>query len=265
MNITRRKATASALPPGLDPDGAHPVKQERSRQLRDRALTVARTLVEEGRFATTTMAEMARAVGCSAGALYFRFHDKDALFASVVQVAMAREVERLVAQAAAGRYRELPLRETVAACVQDFVTFTQGNDAMIRALYQRTGEDPGSWSVVRSAALQMTDLWIDAVVQAAGHGGDRAYMRQTGIAFQFVSSSLVYSVLIDQPVRPLSRRELEFWLVEMVMHFIALDVPAPLRGTPVVRGDAAKTAQAADAPARRRAARKPAPRKVAAA
>ena len=100
MKPIRRKA-AIDIPPGLDPEGAHPVKQERSRQLRDKALLHVRDLVREGRFTSTTMADIARAVGCSAGALYFRFRDKEALFASVVEVAMAQEAEAIAADAAA--------------------------------------------------------------------------------------------------------------------------------------------------------------------
>lgn len=224
------------IPAGLDPEGAHPVKQERSRVLRDKALAVARELVEQGRYASTTMAEIARAVGCSVGALYFRFRDKEALFASVVEVAMAQEVEALQAQVAAGRYQGLPLRETVDRCVQDYAAFVRRNETMIRALYQRAGEQPEYWSIVRVAAFRMVQFWIEAVAQAAGRAGDRGFIRQAGTAFWFVSSSLVYSVLvIDRPVRPMSAREQLFWLNEMVMHFIGLEVPESLRGAPLTQ------------------------------
>jgi len=222
--------------PGHEPGGAHPVMQERSRVLRDKALACARDLVLEGRYASTPMAAIARAVGCSVGALYFRFHDKEALFASVVEVAMAQEVEALQAQAAQGRYVGVSLRDTVDRCVQDYVGFVQRNESMIRALYQRASDQPGYWSIVRVAAFKMVQIWIEAVAEAAGRAGDRAFIRQAGTAFWFVSSSLVYSVLmIDQPVRPLTTREQVFWLNEMVMHFIGLDVPESLRQSAVTR------------------------------
>lgn len=204
--------------------------------LRDKALVHARELVLQGRFTSTSMADIARAVGCSVGALYFRFHDKEALFASVVEVAMAQEVDALQARVAKGRYAGLSLRDTVDRCVQDYLAFVQRNESMIRALYQRAGDEPGYWSIVRVAAFKMVQCWIVAVAQAAGRTGDRAFMRQAGTAFWFVSSSLVYSVLvIDKPVRPLSTQEQLFWLNEMVMHFIGLDVPASLRQSAVTR------------------------------
>ncbi len=233
--MNARPKPQRAVPPGRGPEGAHPVKQARSRELRDRALACAHELVECGCFATTSMADIARKVGCSVGALYFRFHDKEGLFASVVEVTMARELEQLAARAAEGRYRGLSLRETVAVSVRDFVSFVQRNEHMIRALYQRTIEESAYWNIVRETALEMTSIWIDAVAQAAGHAGERGFIRQAGVAFQFASSALVYTVLIDRPVRPLGTRELEFWLDEMVMHFIQVHVPESLRRPPAAR------------------------------
>lgn len=236
MNTRMKTALAPVAAPEHDPEGAHPVKQERSRVLRDKAMAYTRECVLEGRFATTSMAEVARAVGCSVGALYFRFHDKEALFASVVEVAMAQEIEALQVKVDGGRYQGLNLRETVDFCVRDYMDFVMRNERMIQAIYQRASDEPGYWSIVRVAAFSMVQIWIAAVAQAAGRAGDRAFMRQAGTAFWFVSSSLVYTVLvIDQPVRPLSGREQQFWLNEMVMHFISLDVPEALRQSAVMR------------------------------
>ncbi len=236
MNIGLKHSPAPVAAAEHDPEGAHPVKQERSRLLRDKAMAFTRERVLEGRFSTTSMAEIARAVGCSVGALYFRFHDKEALFASVVEVAMAQEIESLQERVDDGLYQGLSLRATVDACVHDYMAFVSRNERMIQAIYQRAGEEPGYWSIVRVAAFSMVQIWIAAVARAADRAGDRAFMRQAGTAFWFVSSSLVYNVLvIDQPVRPLSAREQQFWLNEMVMHFISLDVPEGLRQSSIMR------------------------------
>ena len=210
------------------------MKQARSRQLRDRTLACAHALVQEGRFAGTSMADIARTVGCSVGALYDRFHDKEALFASVVELTMAREVEALRAQAQSGHYRGLTLRDTVHRCVHDYAAFVTRNRAMIRALYQRSTEQPEYWGIVRVAAFEMVQVWVEAVAQAAGRT-DRAFLSQVGVAFQFVSSSLAHTALVGTPTRPLTAAELQYWLDEMVMHFIGLQVPALMLGTPLVR------------------------------
>ena len=237
----------TAVPPvDHEPEGAHPAKQARSRELRDKALACARERVLQGRYASTSMADIAREVGCSVGALYFRFQDKDALFTSVVDVAMTQEIEAQQAQVAAGRYAGLSLRDTVDRCVRDYVAFVQRNDSVIRALYQRASSEPGYWGIVRTAAVKMVRVWTAAVAQAAGRPDDKAYLRQVGTAFWFVSGSLVHSVLvIGEPVRPLSTREQVFWLNEMVLHFIGLTVPPALQPAVGRRRKAADEASAA--------------------
>lgn len=243
------------VPTGLGPEGSHPVKQERSRKLRDKVLAHAHELVEQGRYDATTMAGIAAAVGCSVGALYQRFRDKEALFASVIEIAMARELDAIRANASSGRYRDLGLRETVGRCVQDYERFLRRNASMVRTLYQRGIEQPGSWNGVRVPTFHMVQIWVESVVLAAGHGGERDFVRQVGIAFQYVGGALVHAVLIGPLVRPLSIRETLFWLDEMVMHFIGLDVPESLRGTPFVMPAATASipAMAKRAPTRTRA------------
>jgi AcrR family transcriptional regulator len=234
--MNARTQASGESPPDHEPEGAHPAKQARSRELRDKAMACARELVLQGRYASTSMADIAREVGCSVGALYFRFHDKDGLFASVVEVAMAQELETLQGLANEGRYQGLSLPATVDRCVRDFVAFVQRNDNMLRVVYLRATEAPGYWNIVRLAAFKMVQVWIAAVARAAGRAGDKGFERQAGAAFWFVSSSLVYSVLIiDKPVRPLSTREQVFWLNEMVMHFIGVTVPDSLQQSAVTR------------------------------
>ena len=217
-----------------EPGFALQAKQARSRQLRDSALNYASRLVREGRFDATPMAEIAREIGCSVGALYFRFRDKEALFASVIEAVVSQEVDTLGARAARGHYDGLQLCETAELCITEFVAFMRSNDALIRALYQRSGSNTDDWTVLRTAVYGMVQTWIAAVARADGRFGDREYLRQVGISFQFVSSALVYHVLIDSPVRPLGPKELVYWLTEMLLHFIALDVPSEFKPTPAV-------------------------------
>ena len=228
--MNNRLEILSAIDPEHAPEGAHPVKQARSRLLRDKVLAHACKLVLDGDFTSASMAGIAHAVGCSVGALYFRFHDKDALFAAAVEVAMAQEVDALQAQVDAGRYRDLPLRETVERCVHDYMDFVRRNENMIRAIYQRPADEPGYWRIVRTAAFKMVQVWIHGVAQAADRVDDPAFMHQAATAFRLVSSSLVYAVLvIGKPVWALGPREHHLWLSEMVMHFIRLDVAETLR------------------------------------
>ena len=57
-----------------------PAKQARSRETRDRLLAVGRELLDRGGFEETHIADIVRDAGCSVGAFYQRFPDKEAFF-----------------------------------------------------------------------------------------------------------------------------------------------------------------------------------------
>jgi AcrR family transcriptional regulator len=207
----------------------------RSRLLRDNALICARKLIQEGRYASTSMSEIARTIGCSVGALYFRFRDKEALFASVVEIVLTQEVEQLHTLAGKGRYQDLSLRKTVERCVLDYVEFIERHQSMIRSVYQSASKDPAYWGIVRVTAFKMIQIWIEAMASAARRTNDKDFLRKAGKAFWFVSSTLVYSVLIiDKPVHSLRKDEQVFWLTEMVINFIGLHVPEHLQESTVI-------------------------------
>ena len=219
MNVRR---TAPPEPPVTnESDGALPAKQARSRLLRDRLIANGRALVETHGFAGTSMADIAQASACSVGALYFRFRDKEALFDCVVDSVMSQSIEDIRGRAAAGNYSGLSAHETIAACVSDYVAFVRRNEGMIRAIYQRSLEDPRHWQPVRLSAQVMVAVWVDAIARSMGRSGEGSFLRQVSLAFQFVSGVLVHSVLIVQPAIALSQDELIHWQVEIVAHLIA--------------------------------------------
>jgi AcrR family transcriptional regulator len=228
--------TSQEVKTGYAPEGAHPAKQMRSRLLRDSALIHASKLIQEGRYASTSMSEIARAIGCSVGALYFRFRDKEALFACVVEIVLTQEVEELKILDSKGRYQDLSLRKTVEQCVLDYVEFIERHQRMIRAMYQSASKEPTYWDIVRLTAFKMVQIWMKAMAHAAGAPNDKYFLRKAGKAFWFVSSTLVYSVLIiGKPVHSLHKHEQVFWLTEMVIHFIGLHIPAHLQASTVTR------------------------------
>src|SRR5689334_18223848 len=78
---------------GHAPDGVLPVKQERGSRTRDKLLRAGHRLIAKRDFDSMSVAEIAAAAGCSVGAFYQRFRDKDAFFGALVAhyVSEARE------------------------------------------------------------------------------------------------------------------------------------------------------------------------------
>ena len=221
--VAPRRRTRPSADEATDPSrpgvGALPAKQLRSRELRDRLIASGRALVEAGGFAKTSMADIARASGCSTGALYFRFRDKEALFDCVVESAMSEAVTEAVARFTDGRYRDKTLPDTIATCIADFVGIVRANEGMLRALYQRALQDARHFTPIRRAALSMTDVWCDAIAASADRSGDAAFTDELKVAFQFASAVLVHAVIADPPYVPLRSDAMTTRLIEMVSGF----------------------------------------------
>src|SRR5579864_273792 len=66
-----------------------PAKQARSRVTRDRLLAAGRQLLDRGAFEATSIADIAGTAGCSVGAFYHRFADKEAFFAALIETVLA--------------------------------------------------------------------------------------------------------------------------------------------------------------------------------
>lgn len=216
---TRSKA---ATPSPVDPGVGHalPARQARSRDLRDRLLASARVLVDGGDFAGMSMAQIARAAGCSVGVLYQRFKDKDALFDSVVQIALDEALERQRAALARGRYDGLPLEQAIAVCVADYLEFVRHHEGLVRALYQRTLINAREWIPLRGAAYSMALAWVDTIVRSAGRAGDEVFHHRAMVAFQFLSGALVHAVLVQPIVIGLHDEGFQDWLTQMMTGMI---------------------------------------------
>jgi AcrR family transcriptional regulator len=64
---------------------AFPAQQARSRATRERLLRAAEKVFAEKGYEGARLADIAEEAGCSVGAVYFRFKDKDALFMAIAE------------------------------------------------------------------------------------------------------------------------------------------------------------------------------------
>lgn len=82
----------------LKPESEHwalPVQQERSLATRERIVAAAERVFAEKGYEGARISDIAKLAGCSVGAVYFRFADKDALFFAIVESFRAGMRERL--------------------------------------------------------------------------------------------------------------------------------------------------------------------------
>ena len=107
----------------LKPESEHwalPVQQERSRATRERILAAAEWAFAEKGYDGARISDIAKDAGCSVGAVYFRFKDKDALFFAIAETfAPARASAcRYLAQAAFADAHEVIERFVTATASQ---------------------------------------------------------------------------------------------------------------------------------------------------
>lgn len=116
---------------------ALPAQQARSRATRARILAAAEKVFGEKGYSGTHIAGIAEAAGCSVGAVYFRFKDKDALFFAIAESFAAEARESLTAPDMGRDTRQI---------IRDFVRGTAAkfrvHKGMFRAIVERGFDHP---------------------------------------------------------------------------------------------------------------------------
>ena len=121
----------------LKPESEHwalPVQQERSEATRERIVAAAELAFAEKGYEGARISDIAKRAGCSVGAVYFRFADKDALFFAIVESFRAGTRERLPVLAASPFANP---EEVIAAFVSATAAQAREHRGMFRAIVER--------------------------------------------------------------------------------------------------------------------------------
>lgn len=116
-------------------------KQARSERTLFRLLDAAEALIVEQGLAGLSIPEVVRRAGSSVGGFYARFRDKNELLRALEERFFLEVQSRLDALADQRRWAEAPLRDVVAAAVDELVTVTEARRALIKAFMFRATQD----------------------------------------------------------------------------------------------------------------------------
>jgi AcrR family transcriptional regulator len=183
----------AAQPTKPDADAASatalPVHQERSRETRDRLLAAAEQAFAAKGYEGSRIADIAQAAGVSAGAVYFRFKDKEALFNGIV--------ERFAED---GRGRVARFSEGVApgdwkAIVRRLVHGTwelfSSHAGMFRVVMERGTVSPQAFLPLVEVRMEISRLLTDAIAGRVAEARRELKMQVAmQMVFGFVFSSL---------------------------------------------------------------------------
>jgi len=129
-----------------------PAKQARSRMKRDRLLAAGRELLNRGAFEATSISDIAKEGGCSVGAFYQRFPDKEAFFSVVVETVMAdiaADAERFVG---AESINKASIELALAECVNHWVQTYRHYRGFFRTVIKKAIHSEAAWDPVRRMA-----------------------------------------------------------------------------------------------------------------
>jgi len=174
---------------------ALPARQARSRATRERIMLTAEKIFAEQGYAGAKLSDIAQAAGCSVGAVYFRFKDKEALFQAIAET-FAEST-----QATFTRFLADAQDLATDALICDFVVRTsrtmRQHRGLFRAIIERGFDDPDAVAVMFA--------FRDAVAQALenmlrSRAGSRRAPRLTEAVR--VMTQMVYGFLLIGVLNP---------------------------------------------------------------
>ena len=176
------------------PDGVLPAKQRRGERTRDRLLAAGQRLIARRDFDSMSVAEIAQAAGCSVGAFYQRFRDKDAFFGALIaQYAAEARATTIAVFASSGD--ESLIGALVTATAERF----RNNAGLIRAAIRRRMEDAEIWEPIRLHGYFAADCFIERLAARRGRKLTADEIVATRFAFQVLYGTL-NNAIVNQPV-----------------------------------------------------------------
>jgi len=134
-------AVARPLEPQFQIRWVRPAQQARSQQTQERLLDAAEALIADKGFAEVTVAEIAARAGCSVGAVYSRFRDKEALF-HCLQDRLVREIKATADAALAPElWGDASVSDIAGSLIAFMVEVFEERGGVLREIAQRVPHD----------------------------------------------------------------------------------------------------------------------------
>ena len=210
------------LPPTL------PLKQARALRTRDNLLAAGRKLLQDGGFDDVSIAQIAKRAGCSVGAFYFSFRDKEAYFRFLLDSEFAQVRARSTEELVPCRPAEPDPDAEVQRCVDHFVDIARRYEGLIRTVNQHTAHDIEGWQPTRALGMWLVDRYRARVVPHFPAADRPRVACNASIAFQIVMGYIVNAVMHKPEPLGLHNPALGPWMAALVMNALQRrDLPDP--------------------------------------
>ena len=163
---------------------ALPASQARSRELRRRLVEAGERVFAREGYEGARLADIAAEAGCSVGAVYFRFKDKDALFFAIAE-AFAEESGRTFADLLAD-VASLPQAEVVRMFVTEMARVHQEHRGLLRAIVEHGFAHPLAMEIVFRVRDQVADRLEATLYGDASPGASLPVRVMTQMVYGFL-------------------------------------------------------------------------------
>jgi AcrR family transcriptional regulator len=175
---------------------SRPVQQARSRETRDRLFAAGERVFEEKGYEGARIADIAREAGCSVGAVYVRFEDKDALFAGIVD-AFAAESAARIAEAVRDSASEGPAA-FMRRYIRDMAKLFATHKGLFRAIMERSFGNEAAMKPIVAMRARMATIIEDVLRPALAR-------KRTDVPLAVrVVTQMVFGFLFNTVLNPIS-------------------------------------------------------------
>ena len=205
-----------------------PAKQLRSRVTRDHLLAAGRQLLNQGTFETTSIADIAGRAGCSVGAFYHRFADKEAFFTVLIETVLADIIAEAERSASDLRVSQGTIEETLSNVVAFWIEVFRRHRGLIRAATMKTLYEEDTWTPLRQMGQAAVEPLIALLAAKCGKSDSRSFHYRALVGFQIVSGVMVNASLHRTMLLNLESDELIAWANEILRHCLFDELPPAL-------------------------------------
>jgi len=207
------------------PNLVRPAKQARSRATRDRLLAAGRELLERGAFEETHVADIARNAGCSVGAFYQRFPDKEGFFTVLIETAVAEIVADANLFAINESRSGAPIQETLENCMRHWAGVFKRYQGMYQTVLKRSLLGNDSWAPLRDLGPLALKQTISMIAKKCSQSDSILFHYRVAAGFQIVFGAMINATMHRTVLLNLESEELIAWTSETLRHSILDELP----------------------------------------
>ncbi len=194
-----------------------PAHQARSRQMRDQLFAAAQDVFAARGYEGARIADIARAAGCSVGAIYQRFRDKESLFNAIVTAFIAEAQDGVTRVSAR---TDLRPAERLRLFIHETAAHLSGYRGLVRAILERGFGEPHLLAPMATmrAGVQKN---LAAMVYGAGKRPAKADVT-IGIVSQMIYGFILNSVVNPMALSDTSSRQALDTLADIIIGHLHL-------------------------------------------